>query len=593
MRNYSSPHCHLQSLDSASTPEAFAEREVELDSGSLCVTDHGSLGAVFKTYQLAKKNGLTFCGGLEGYYRDDDCPILLAHDIPRTSFIPKGSDKTKWAAEHPNGSFCEYIKYQHFTLGFRDFKAYKATVRLLSKADANSELHGQERKPLFSWNQLEELASYNTTLGSSCVIGMVSRHLLNEKIPQETRFSIAKAYFERLHYLFKDRFFVEVFPHVCNMNFIKGVFIEVEKEGIKETLKYYFDKNLKTNDGTITAEELADNYDKDKHLQLIGACNYRVWTDFDTPYKILKVEKKNDFYQNECSPWSPNGDIQFGANLLAMGLAKKYKVPILCSCDAHFCKPSQKVIQDVRLSQMGDWKFYSSYHRQSSEEAFSHFNKTHGTDLKTFEQWIDNSKQWVEGFKGFEFDNKPQLPTKFFPSLTLEYTKKLIQKHGRMPKNNPIYVERLKKEIDILHKNGKIDLLPYFFIDEEVCRVYQNQGQLTSPGRGSGAGLLLNYLLGITSVDPIKNDLSLERFINSARIESGSLPDVDQDLASRDLLVGYDTDVVEFECEDGTKHTLPKDFKIETNLGLLTAQETFEKNADIDQWWVNENQNNN
>jgi error-prone DNA polymerase len=57
---------------------------------------------------------------------------------------------------------------------------------------------------------------------------------------------------------------------------------------------------------------------------------------------------------------------------------------------------------------------------------------------------------------------------------------------------------------------------------------------------GSAAGLLLTYLLGITHVDPLRFDLSMDRFMTPDRIASGKLPDIDQDLPSRDLLVGED-----------------------------------------------------
>jgi hypothetical protein len=153
-------------------------------------------------------------------------------------------------------------------------------------------------------------------------------------------------------------------------------------------------------------------------------------------------------------------------------------------------------------------------------------------------------------------------------------------------KMEPRYIERLKKEIDILHRNGTIDLLPYFFVDEQICRVYRDQGQLTAAGRGSACGLLLSYLLSITNVDPIEHELSLDRFITKARIESGGLPDLDQDLPSRDLLVGYDTDVIEFMASDGTKHIMPEDFKIETDQGVLTIKDALDKKANFKEWWV-------
>jgi DNA polymerase III alpha subunit len=583
MKQFSSPHVHPQSLDSASTPEALAKREVELGSGSLTCTDHGSLACAYTTYELAKKNNLTPVIGLEAYVRDDNCPILTQFGIPKTDTVPKGTDKDKWKEEHPDGSFFDYNRYFHATLGFRDFKAYKVAVRLLSKADARAEQHGSERKAIWGWNEIEELAAHNVTLGSSCLVGLVSRHLLNTDVPQDTKVKIATAYFERLHHLFQDRFFVEVFPHRCTHNFIEAVFIEVEKEdGTKEVQKYYFGKSLKTDAGTFKAKELADS--KNKHQYLLGICNYRVWTDFEKPLKILNITKQEGFVQNECAPWSPDGDLQFGSNIFMMHMAKKYGVPVQISDDAHYDVKERHIIQNVRLAQSGSLRFHESYYRMSSADAFSHFNKIHNISEKTFEGWIDNSKAWLEGFKGFTFDNTPQLPTKFFPADSLAYTKELIKKHGRF-KNEPVYIERLKKEIDILHKNGKIDLLPYFFIDEEVCRIYQNQGGLTSPGRGSGGGLLLAYLMGITHLDPIKENLSLERFINQARIEGGSLPDVDQDLSSRDLLVGYDTNVVEVESEDGTKRILPEDFKIETDQGLLTVKQAVKKQAEFKAWW--------
>jgi hypothetical protein len=417
---------------------------------------------------------------------------------------------------------------------------------------------------------------------------MLSRHLLNDKVDKTTRIAAATGYFERLHHLFKDRFFLELFPHKASHNWVKGVFIEVEKGGGVESLKFYFDKTIKTNDGTSTAEALADSYDKNKHTHLVGVCNYRVWTDFEEPYKILSITKKEDFIQNECSPMSPNGDLQFGANVFMMGMAKRYNVPLLISEDAHFAEKKHKIVQDVRLAQQGDWKFYNSYHRFSSDEAYTHFKEQHNTSEKTFEGWINNGLAWLETFKGFKFESSPQLPTRFYPSDSLAHTKELILKNGRMPKNDPRYIERLKKELDILHRNGIIDLLPYFFVGQEICSTYANQGLLTGPSRGSAGGLLISYILGITSIDPIKYGLSLERFITLDRIKSGKLPDLDLDFPSRDFLVGYNTEVVEVEAEDGTTHVLPSDFIVKTNEGALPIGEVVERRVDFEPWWQNE-----
>jgi DNA polymerase III alpha subunit len=529
------------SLDSASTPEAFAKKEVELGSGALTVSDHGSLAAVYRVYELAKKNSLIAIPSLEGYFRDDSCQILSKFNIPKTNTVPRGMDKDKWAATHPTGSYFDYNKYYHLTLGFQTYDAYLKGVKLLSKADDRAEQHGSERKPLFDWNDLEELAATKTTLGSGCLVGMVSRHLINNKVAGDIKLGIARAYFERLLTLFKDRMFVEVFPHVCSHEFVKGVFVDVTNaDGTNpQVLRYYFGKTLKTDEGECKAEELADKWSKDKKATLLSVKDFRVWHDFENPLTIVNVRKQEGFVQNECSPLTPGGDVQYAANLFMMHMAKKHKLPIIPSDDSHFCDASHKIVQDVKLAQMGDWRLYGSYHRQTSQEAFNHFHQYHNVSEKEFESWVDNSLVYRDSFKDFKFDTTIQLPDKFFPQDTLAHTKKLIEKHGRFPKNDLRYAARLKQEIELFHRNGTADLLSYFFVDEEVGELYSKNEQLCGPGRGSGAGTLLAYLLGITNVDPLQYNLSLDRFLTLDRVKSGKWPDIDFDLPSRDLLLDF------------------------------------------------------
>jgi DNA polymerase III alpha subunit len=584
MKQFVSCHTHPASLDSASTPEAMAKREVELGSGHFTVTDHGTLAAAPQVYSIAKKHSLQPIIGLEAYFRDDHCPILGKLGVPRGHTVPKGLDPKIWKETHPDGTYYDYLKYMHLTMHFENHDAYLCAVRLLSKADSRAERHGSELKPLFSWDDIEELASHKVLTTSSCLVGIIQRHLFVHK-----NTDAAKAYFDRMKYLFGDRFYVEVFPHVCSHNWVKAVFVEVQTpEGDKETLRFYYEKKLRTSAGEpdgITAETLANSFNPGTHKKLVEIRNFRAWKPFDKDYTILGVEKKEGFFQNECSASAPGGDVQWGTNAYVIGLAKKHDVKILIADDSHFATPDEKVIQDVRLAQGGGgWRFANSYHRQSSEEAWGHFRDYAGISQSTFESWIDNTHDWASRFSGFKMDQTPSLPTKFFPQDSLKYTKELVKKHGRMP-NDPVYFARLKSELDILHRNGSIDLLPYFHIDEEICRIYENQGWLTGPGRGSAAGLLLCYLLGITHIDPIKYELSQDRFITLDRIKSGKLPDIDQDLSFREPLVGWQTETIEFEASDGTRQVVPKDFKIETSTGLMTAEEALEAGAEFEPWW--------
>ncbi len=116
---------------------------------------------------------------------------------------------------------------------------------------------------------------------------------------------------------------------------------------------------------------------------------------------------------------------------------------------------------------------------------------------------------------------------------------------------NKAMVERLWQEINLLHKNGVVDLLSYFMPDEEIVSLYHANDRLTGPVRGSAGGVLLAYLLGITHIDPLRYELSLDRFLTPDRIQNGKLPDIDLDLSSRDLLVS-EIEVEMLTLEDGT-----------------------------------------
>ena len=83
--------------------------------------------------------------------------------------------------------------------------------------------------------------------------------------------------------------------------------------------------------------------------------------------------------------------------------------------------------------------------------------------------------------------------------------------------------ERLDYEISVIDKMGYID---YFLIVADFINYAKSQGIPVGPGRGSGAGSLAAYLIGITDIDPIKFDLIFERFLNPERV---SMPDFDVD----------------------------------------------------------------
>lgn len=107
----------------------------------------------------------------------------------------------------------------------------------------------------------------------------------------------------------------------------------------------------------------------------------------------------------------------------------------------------------------------------------------------------------------------------YLPQLCLAGLKKRL--NGDL---KTAYVERLKHELQVIHQMGFED---YFLIVYDFIRYGRQKGIYIGPGRGSAAGSLVAYCLGITMVDPLQYNLLFERFLNAERV---SMPDIDTDI---------------------------------------------------------------
>jgi DNA polymerase-3 subunit alpha len=112
----------------------------------------------------------------------------------------------------------------------------------------------------------------------------------------------------------------------------------------------------------------------------------------------------------------------------------------------------------------------------------------------------------------------------------------LYQKFGPEPKL--IYTERLKRELDIIRKIGYASC---FLIVWDFISYAKKKEIPVGPGRGSAAGSLVSYCLGITDIDPVKYTLLFERFLNPERV---SMPDIDVDFCKdrRSEVISYVTE---------------------------------------------------
>lgn len=93
----------------------------------------------------------------------------------------------------------------------------------------------------------------------------------------------------------------------------------------------------------------------------------------------------------------------------------------------------------------------------------------------------------------------------------------------RYPGRTDELTPKLKRELDVIKKMGYVD---YFLIVWDFIRYARENGIMVGPGRGSAAGSLVSYTMGITNIDPIKYGLIFERFLNPERV---SMPDIDVD----------------------------------------------------------------
>ena len=163
-----------------------------------------------------------------------------------------------------------------------------------------------------------------------------------------------------------------------------------------------------------------------------------------------------------------------------------------------------------------------------------------------------NVRKIVDMCEEYDILSAPMLPA--FPTPNgeseEEYLKQLCREGWRDQlleagkvedkEKEEVYLSRFKKEFEVIKE---ANLFGYFLIVRDIVRFVNSKGWLSGPGRGSAAGCLISYLVGITKIDPIEFGLLFERFYNSGRNTSThvSLPDIDVDVPGnkRDEIILY------------------------------------------------------
>jgi DNA polymerase-3 subunit alpha len=226
------------------------------------------------------------------------------------------------------------------------------------------------------------------------------------------------------------------------------------------------------------------------------------------------------------------GQAQMNDKLIA--LARELDIPLVATNDLHYLKPTDYDAQDVLLCLQTKKKKNDTdrmqmhgrdYYYKSAEEmyaAFSHIPEALENTVKIAEMC---DLEIPLGEISLPIFPVPEGKTE--QEVLEDWCREGLQK--RYGKNyeevEPVIRDRMDYEISVIKRMG---WPAYFLIVSDFINWAKDNGVVVGPGRGSAAGSLVCYLIGITNLDPIKYNLLFERFLNPERI---SMPDIDTDFS--------------------------------------------------------------
>jgi len=229
------------------------------------------------------------------------------------------------------------------------------------------------------------------------------------------------------------------------------------------------------------------------------------------------------------------------ANEALVKLAKATGVPMVATNDCHYARPGDADAHDILLCiQMQKTifdetriRYNGDFSMKSPEAMKKYFDKISS-------ECVSNTLAIAERCNVDLSFGENKIPSFETPNRETSdsYLKLLCEKglEQRYPKSQmKAAKERLDYELSIIEKLGFSD---YFLIVYDFVRYAKSKNIVVGPGRGSAAGSIISYSIGITELDPLHYNLLFERFLNPARV---SMPDIDIDFADnrRDEVLTY------------------------------------------------------
>lgn len=301
--------------------------------------------------------------------------------------------------------------------------------------------------------------------------------------------------------------------------------------------------------GSLLADEILDNYELKLNWKILGLNMIHQLKDIFQDKVFLEAQLMDQ----------ENLPVQKILTEAIRELGKETNTKVICTPDAHYCRKEDAIDQRILLCNnlkttfpeisrkishnedvpLGGFFTSDNYHIPSQEEMKA---------LHTTEEII-NTNYVADLIEDYDILSKPKLPKFKCPEGfdQDEYLRELCRQGWRnkivniIPKDEQQpYLDRIKYELEVLQGAG---LSSYFLIVQDIVNFVRDNGWLPGPGRGSAAGCLVSYLIGITSIDPIKYNLIFDRFYNSGRNTKDyiSMPDIDVDVPinKRELIIQY------------------------------------------------------
>ena len=466
-------HTHYSILDGQSKIPRLVDKAVKDGMKGMAITDHGVMYGIkeFADYCAGVNKGRKK-EGLETFKPIFGCEMYVAHHRKESKSASDG-DKSGY----------------HLIVLAKNFKGYKNLIKLVSRAWVD----GFYFKPRTDRGDLEKYHE-GLIICSACIAGEVPAKILNGDIEG------AREAIEWYRRVFGEDYYLEIQRHEVkdpHQRANRETFPLQQRANkvILELAKKYGIKVVCTNDCHFEDQDTAEAHD---HLLCLST-NKKL----DDPSRMLYT--KQEWFKTRAEMNDVFSDVP---EALTNTLDILNKVEIY-SIDHGPIMPFFPIPESFGTEEL--WR-----QRYSDEEIYKEFTTDeNGQNPLPPEE----GRKKIELLGGVDKLYRIKFEADYLAKLTYEGAKKLY--------GDPVPMDVCEHINFELHTMKTMGFPGYFLIVQDFINAARNDlGVWVGPGRGSAAGSVVAYCLGITRIDPLKYDLLFERFLNPDRV---NLPDIDTD----------------------------------------------------------------